>query len=46
MVTQYPDAPIYHYGGYERRAIAQLAKRYDPDAASLAKRLISSSWEI
>ena len=46
MVTQYPDAPIYHYGGYERRALAQLAKRYDPDAASLTKRLININHSI
>ena len=46
MVTQYPDAPIYHYGGYERRAIAQLAKRYDPDAASLTKRLININHSV
>jgi predicted RecB family nuclease len=28
-VNLYPEAPIYHYGSYEPRAIAQLAKRYD-----------------
>src|SRR5712691_8877053 len=38
-VTQYPDVPIYHYGSYEPRAVAQLAKRYDTDAESLTKRL-------
>ena len=26
MVTQYPDAPIYHYGSYEPRAIATTRK--------------------
>src|SRR5712691_1301934 len=40
-VTQYPDAPIYHYGSYEPRAIAQLAKRYDTDAESVLKRLVN-----
>jgi predicted RecB family nuclease len=40
-VAQYPDAPIYHYGSYEPRAIAQLAKRYDTDAKSLTKRLVN-----
>jgi hypothetical protein len=37
-VERYPDAPIYHYGRYESRAIATLAKRYATDAASISKR--------
>jgi hypothetical protein len=41
MVTQYPDAPIYHYGSYEPRAIATLAKRYATDAESVTKRLVN-----
>src|SRR5215470_3493005 len=40
-VAQYPEAPIYHYGSYEARAIAQLAKRYDTDAESVTKRLVN-----
>jgi predicted RecB family nuclease len=40
-VTQYPDAPIYHYGSYEPRAIATLAKRYATDAESVTKRLVN-----
>jgi predicted RecB family nuclease len=38
---QYPDAPIYHYGSYEPRAIATLARRYQTDGASLTKRLVN-----
>ncbi len=45
-VTQYPDIPIYHYGSYEPRAIAQLAKRYDTDTESLAKRLVNVNGYI
>src|SRR5437870_10913007 len=40
-VTQYPDAPMYHYGSYEPRAIATLAKRYETDGALLTKRLVN-----
>jgi hypothetical protein len=40
-VAQYPDAPIYHYGSYEPRAIATLAKRYETDAESITKRLVN-----
>ena len=41
MVMQYPDAPIYHYGSYELRAITTLAKRYQTDAQSVLKRLVN-----
>jgi len=41
QVERYPDAPIYHYGSYEPRAIATLAKRYATDVASISKRLVN-----
>ena len=40
-VAQYPDAPIYHYGSYEPRAISILAKRCDTDAENVTKRLVN-----
>ena len=40
-VQQYPEAPIYHYGSYEPRAIATLAKRYQTDA-----NISSSVWSM
>jgi predicted RecB family nuclease len=40
-VTQYLDAPIYHYGSYEPRALATLAKRYHIDAKNIIKRLVN-----
>src|SRR5215470_7544134 len=46
IVTQYPDAPIYHYGSYEPRAIATLAKRYATDAESVTKRLVNVNRHI
>jgi len=45
-VTQYPDAPLYHYGSYEPRAIATLAKRYKTDAESVTKRLVNVNRHI
>jgi predicted RecB family nuclease len=45
-VAQYPGAPIYHYGSYEPRAIAALARRYQSDAASLTKRLVNVNHAI
>jgi predicted RecB family nuclease len=45
-VNQYPDAPIYHYGSYEPRAIATLAKRYATDAESVTKRLVNVNRHI
>jgi predicted RecB family nuclease len=43
MVNHYTDAPIYHYGDYEVRAIAKLAKRYgsDVDIEGIKNRLIN-----
>ncbi len=43
---QYPEAPIYHYGSYEPRAIAKLARRYKTDSESLAKRLVNVNSHI
>jgi len=40
-VNQYPDAPIYHYGSYEPRAIAQLARRYGTDGKFIKDRLVN-----
>jgi predicted RecB family nuclease len=45
-VTQYLDAPIYHYGSYEPRAFATLAKRYHTDAKSVIKRLVNANRYI
>ena len=38
---EYPDAPIYHYGTYEVRAIESLAKRYGTDVTGIVKRLVN-----
>jgi hypothetical protein len=46
MVTQYPDAPIYHYGSYEPRAIVTLAKRYQTDCINLLKHLVNVNNHI
>lgn len=40
-VNQYPDAPIYHYGSYERRGIKQLARRYETDGERFINRLVN-----
>lgn len=43
-VTQYPNAHIYHYGGYEVRALCRMAKRYcgnNDDFRKLRERLIN-----
>jgi predicted RecB family nuclease len=46
IVNQYPTAPIYHYGSYELRTIAKLAKRYATDADDLSKRLVNVNKQI
>jgi predicted RecB family nuclease len=40
-LKKYPNAPIYHYGHYERRAIEKLEKSYATNKESLKKRLIN-----
>jgi predicted RecB family nuclease len=50
IVNQYPDAPIYHYGDYESRAINKLAKRYEShlsvDIESIKNRLVNINTYI
>ena len=38
---EYPDAPIYHYGNYEVRAIESLARRFGTDVTCIFKRLVN-----
>ena len=42
----YPEAPIYHYGSYEVRAIESLAKRYGPDVTCIGKRLVNLNSQV
>ena len=35
LAAKYPDAPIYHYGHYERRAIERVAERHGLDCKDL-----------
>ena len=44
--NQYPNAPIYHYGSYESKAIATLAKRYETDCDSVVNRLVNINTYI
>ena len=45
-IDGYPDAPIYHYGNFESRTLAKLAKRYDSDITHVADRLININTHI
>jgi predicted RecB family nuclease len=45
-VTQYPNAPIYHYGSYEPRALLTLAKRYQTESEHVTKRLVNVNSSI
>jgi predicted RecB family nuclease len=40
-INEYPEAPIYHYGSYEIKAIGELAKRYTTDVEKVIKHLIN-----
>ena len=45
-VDEYPNAPIYHYGSYETRAIESFIKRFGPDSASIGKRLVNLNSQV
>jgi len=45
-VNKYPEAPIYHYGSYEPRAIVTLSRRYGTDSENLTKRLVNVNNHI
>lgn len=48
MIDRYNDAPIYHYGDYEVRSIAKLAKRYESETKleGIKNRLINVNTYI
>lgn len=41
LAAEYPDAPIYHYGNYERRAFERVAERHGLDCAALLGRFVN-----
>ncbi|WP_017313984.1 IS66 family transposase [Mastigocladopsis repens] len=46
IANQYSDAPIYHYGSYEPRALSKLTKRYGADSCTLIQRLVNVNGYI
>ncbi|MCG6137630.1 MAG: IS66 family transposase [Nostoc sp. LLA-1] len=46
VINQYSNAPIYHYGSYESRAISKLAKRYETSSETLIQRLVNVNGYI
>jgi hypothetical protein len=45
-LAAYPDAPLYHYGQYEARAMKVLLKRYQPAADPLSGRLVNLNANV
>jgi predicted RecB family nuclease len=41
----FPDAPVYHYGSYEKKAFAMLAKRHG-SGSGLADRLVNAAASV
>jgi predicted RecB family nuclease len=41
LATQYSEAPIYHYGVYERRAVERTAERHGLDWGAFLARLVN-----
>lgn len=45
VAARYGDAPIYHYGSYEPKALLQVAKRHGIECNSVVRRLVNvNSW--
>lgn len=42
-LNEHPDVPIYHYGRYEKQAIAVLGRRHGINCGSVQKRLVNIS---
>jgi len=40
-VAEYPNAPIYHYGSYERRAFQQASRKHALECGDLQQRLVN-----
>ena len=40
LIANYPNAPIYHYGSYERRAIDRVAQQHSLDCKDFLARLV------
>jgi hypothetical protein len=45
-INAHPEAPIYHYGSYESRAIDGLAQKYQTDGEVLKNRLVNLNASI
>lgn len=45
-INEHPEAPIYHYGNYEPRAINDLAQKYKTDCEALKNRLVNLNASI
>ncbi|MGO8751950.1 MAG: IS66 family transposase [Thermoguttaceae bacterium] len=41
LAAKYPDAPIYHYGNYERRAIERAGERYGLNCKAVLARFVN-----
>jgi len=44
-LAAFPDVPVYHYGSYEKKAFATLAKRY-LKGGKLSERLVNVAWSV
>jgi hypothetical protein len=45
-IKKYPNAPIYHYGNYDLRAMIALSKRYGSDINDIKGRLVNINSQI
>lgn len=46
VASQYSDAPIFHYGSYEPRAFARIAKKHEIQCDVFVKRFVNVSASV
>ena len=45
-IRQYPEAPVYHYGSYDRRALERAGKKYQLPCDDIARRMVNVASHI
>ena len=45
-IRQYPGAPVYHYGSYDRRAVERAGKKYQLPCDDVAGRMVNVTSQI
>jgi predicted RecB family nuclease len=45
-IRQYPGAPVYHYGSFDRRAVEKAGKKYQLPCDDIARRMVNVASQV